>query len=145
MRQSWLILGLTLAIAACNGQTVVAQQSATDSNHAPAPPTDAVLRPSFETCVADSEGTTPGMQECMETERIFHEGRINAALESLSGGGDGKAIEASQIQWQAGLTDDCGWDPKTEGEAKLVEADYCRMIRTAKRANELEAKLEDSN
>ena len=79
----------------------------------------------------------------METERVFHEGRINAALKSLSDGDNRKAIEASQIQWQAGLADDCGWDPETEGEAKLVEADYCRMTRAAERANELEAQLED--
>ena len=85
------------------------------------------------------------MQECMETERVFHEVRINAALESLSDGDNQKAIEASQTQWQASVADDCGWDPKTEGEAKLVEADYCRMTRAAERANELEAQLEDSN
>lgn len=145
MKKSWLMLALTSAIAACNGQATVAQQTMNSSNAAPVPPTEVALRPSFKACVAESEGTTPGMQECMEEERVFHERRIQAVLKLLLVGGDRKAIEASQLQWQTSLAHDCSWNPKTDGEAKLVEADYCKMTRTATRADELEADLEDSN
>ena len=42
------------------------------------------------------------------------------------------------------LRSEVAWDAQTEGSAQRLQANYCMMEATAKRANELEALLRSS-
>lgn len=103
-----------------------------------------LLRPSFTECADKSEGITPEMQACMETEYQFHDARLKAAYQSLLQMQDAagrKSIEQSQMEWLSNKEKECAWDAQHEGQAQRLEADYCNMRSTAKRANDLEKTL----
>lgn len=105
---------------------------------------DNLLRPSFAECADKSGGITPEMQACMETEYQFHDARLKAAYQSLLQMQDAagrKSIEQSQMEWLSNKNKKCAWDAQHEGQAQRLEADYCNMRSTAKRANDLEKTL----
>ena len=105
---------------------------------------DNLLRQSFAECVDKSEGITPEMQACMEAEYQFHDARLQIAYQSLLKMQDAqgrKAIEQSQMEWLSNKDRECAWDAQHEGQAQRLEAGYCNMRSTAKRANDLEKTL----
>jgi uncharacterized protein YecT (DUF1311 family) len=80
---------------------------------------------------------TPEVQLCIEQEFDFQEARMEAVLGKLP-----SALQQDQQAWQARDASECRWDPETEGQAQRLEANYCSMERVAKRADELENRLD---
>lgn len=95
------------------------------------------LRPSFSDCMGRAAAVTPEVQLCIEQEFDFQEARMKDALEKLP-----LAKQEDQRAWQERDAHECQWDPETEGQAQRLEANYCSMARVAKRADELERRLD---
>jgi uncharacterized protein YecT (DUF1311 family) len=110
---------------------------------APAPdPT--VLRASFTKCIDDSGAVDAAMQECIANEYGYHDERLNLAYAKLKQTlAANKMAELRGVQrtWLRNRDTNCAWDANTEGSAQRLQANYCMMEATAKRANELEALL----
>lgn len=105
---------------------------------------DYLLRPSFSKCIDASEGITPKMQACMEEEYQFQHARLRVAYGSalkLQNAAETTLLEQSQVEWTSKMENDCVWDAKHEGQAQRLEANYCSVRITAKRAADLEAML----
>ena len=52
------------------------EQAAVEGGSAP-------LRPSFDQCIERAEAVTPAMQDCIEAEFVFQNGKMEAALAKL--------------------------------------------------------------
>lgn len=108
---------------------------------------DHLLRPSFEDCSERSGGVTSAMQSCMEIEYQYQNGRLQSAYLLLLQSQDAKsrrATERRQAEWLAEKDRKCAWDAVHGGQAQRLEADYCNVQSTARRAVELEQRLPQS-
>lgn len=106
------------------------EQAAVEGGSAP-------LRPSFDQCIERAEAVTPAMQDCIEAEFVFQNGKMEAALAKLL-----PAIADEQRTWLARKDAECRWDAKTEGQGQRIDANYCSLERIALRAKELEERLD---
>lgn len=95
------------------------------------------IRPSLSACLDATGGATFPMKDCMEAERDYHERRIMGVWSSIRGRIGGSRVYATQGPWRNEQA--CEWDPKTEGQAAMLQSVHCRMMRSALRADELEA------
>jgi len=103
-----------------------------------------LLRQSFSDCIDESEGITPEMQTCIEIEYEFQDARLQVAYGSvlkMQNATGRKIVEQSQAEWVLKRERDCIWDAQHEGQAQRLEANYCSMSSTAKRATDLEGIL----
>lgn len=143
MKAKALVLVAACWISACNGQATVEPTPvlAVDGQTTTSDNDKELVRPGFHACVEESDGSTPEMQACMSQELVFHEHRMKTALDALAGLPTNDAAKRSQAEWKERVNKECSWDPATDGEAMWLEADYCRMTKTAARANELEVML----
>lgn len=106
-----------------------------------------VLRASFTKCIDDSGAVDAAMQECIANEFGHHDERLNLAYAKLKQTlAANKMVELRGVQrdWLRDRDAKCAWDAQTEGSAQRLQANYCMMEATAKRANELEALLRSS-
>lgn len=106
-----------------------------------------VLRASFTQCIDDSGAVDAAMQECIANEFGHHDERLNLAYAKLKQTlAANKMVELRGVQrnWLRDRDAKCAWDAQTEGSAQRLQANYCMMEATAKRANELEALLRRS-
>ena len=104
-----------------------------------------VLRASFAKCIDDSGAADAVMQECIANEFGYHDERLNLAYAKLKQTlAANKMVELRGVQrnWMRDRDTKCTWDARTEGSAQRLQANYCMMEATAKRANELEALLD---
>jgi uncharacterized protein YecT (DUF1311 family) len=105
---------------------------------------DEFLRQGFNECVEKSEGVTPEMQACIEVEYQFQDARLHSAYQSLLQMQDAtarKSIEQSQKAWLSSNEKECAWNAQDEGQAQRLDANYCNLRSTAKRAFDLEKEL----
>lgn len=121
--------------------------SGTAADDLPAPLPDdsyrkATLRPEYSTCVSASGGVTPALQACGDEEFAYQQGRLRAAFATIVAGPDGKAKDALMDE-QAAYMDDtdryCSWNPEEDGQGQMLDAQSCRINRTANRADQLQA------
>ena len=109
-----------------------------------AAPVTSALRTEFTSCVDAAGGVDAAMQDCIGEEYSHQDTRLNAAYGALrkSLPADRMALlRTEQRSWIDGRDRGCTWDAKTEGSAQRLNANYCRMEATAKRADALEAIL----
>ncbi|MDF4024020.1 lysozyme inhibitor LprI family protein [Luteibacter sp. PPL201] len=127
-----LIIGLGLALG-----TVAATVSASPVDTKEAPP----LRPGYDRCLAQAQGVTLSLNNCIGTEFDFQDRRLNTAYkslrESLSDAGR-RALRDQERAWIADRDKACA-PPADGGTAAMLGANECRLNRTALRAAELEA------
>lgn len=101
-----------------------------------------MLRPSYDACISAAAGVTPTMQDCIETEYTYQDGRLNTVYKALMaklGDEEKNALRDQQRKWIAERDEKCFYDPDS-GQAGRVDAAECRLDMTAKRADELEAR-----
>jgi uncharacterized protein YecT (DUF1311 family) len=111
----------------------------TEADPETAPPS---LRASFTQCAEASGGVDTAMQECIASEYGYQDQRLNAVYAELKRNLPAEnmtALRMAQRQWLVERDSRCTWDAKTEGSAQRLQANYCRMESTAKRADVLEA------
>lgn len=107
----------------------------------------ALLRTSFEACIARSGGVTPDMQDCIAGEADYQDGRLASAYEALRAllpPAERQALGSEQAEWLAQRKKVCAWNAAKEGQGQLLDADGCALEMTAKRASQLEARLPGS-
>jgi uncharacterized protein YecT (DUF1311 family) len=129
---------------AANPQAPSAPSTQADAAAAPSKPSgeNVVLRPSYDACISAAAGVTPTMQDCIDTEYAYQDGRLNTVYKALMaklGDAEKNALREQQRKWIADRDEKCFYDPDS-GQAGRVDAAECRLDMTAKRADELEAR-----
>ena len=141
MKRKSIVLGLFLPLAqACATNAPPPTAEAGDKVVEGAERSDAgspSIRPSLRACLDAAGGATLTMKDCMEAERDYHERRIMEVWSSIRGRMGGSRVYATQGPWRNAKA--CEWDPKTEGQAAMLQSVHCRMMRSALRADELES------
>jgi uncharacterized protein YecT (DUF1311 family) len=105
----------------------------------------ASLRASFKQCAAASGGVDVKMQDCIANEYEYQDGRLNAnyaAIKRSFSADKMTTLKVAQRQWLRDRDGQCAWDAKTEGSAQRLQANYCLMAQTAKRADVLQSMLQ---
>ncbi|WP_231104371.1 lysozyme inhibitor LprI family protein [Xanthomonas graminis] len=130
--------------AAANPQAPSAASTQADATAAPSKPSgeNVVLRPSYDACISAAAGVTPTMQDCIDTEYEYQDGRLNTVYKALMaklGDAEKNALREQQRTWIAQRDEKCFYDPDS-GQAGRVDAAECRLDMTAKRAGELAAR-----
>lgn len=102
---------------------------------------DAPLRSSYVACVKESRGMTPELEMCGEQEYAYHEEKFRAAVAKIMGSPDG--VEKDRVldelaAWWEDTEKYCSWDPETEGQGQMLDAQSCRLNRVANHAPEVE-------
>ncbi|WP_369936058.1 lysozyme inhibitor LprI family protein [Xanthomonas tesorieronis] len=101
-----------------------------------------VLRPSYDACISAAAGVTPAMQDCIDTEYAYQDGRLNTVYKALMAkleDAERSALRERQRKWIADRDEKCFYDPDS-GQAGRVDAAECRLDMTDKRADALEAR-----
>ena len=132
MRKCVSLVAIGVLLAACHTTNEAPADLAGEEHQG-----SGALRPSFSDCMDRAVAVTPEVQLCIEQEFDFQEARMKAALAKLP-----PAIQEEQKAWLERDATECQWDPETEGQAQRLEANYCSMARVAKRADELEKRLD---
>lgn len=110
------------------------------------PPDDsyihAPLRPSYVACVKESRGMTDYLQRCGNEEYAHHEAKFRTAVAKIMDSPD--SVEKDRIMddlaaWWEQTNKHCAWDPQTEGQGQMLDAQSCQLNRVANHAVELEA------
>lgn len=98
------------------------------------------MRPSYDACISAAAGATPAMQDCIDSEYQYQDGRLNEAYKAAMaklGEAQKNALRDQQRKWIADRDAQCFYDPDS-GQAGRLDAAECRLEMTAKRADELE-------
>ncbi|WP_250443001.1 lysozyme inhibitor LprI family protein [Lysobacter enzymogenes] len=114
------------------------------ATHAAAPaPKPEALRASYQRCLADSGGVTPAMQDCLDAEYAYQDGRLNRVYRRLIqrlSKPEAARLRERQRAWIGQRDHAC--DPGARpGQGQLFDADNCRLRKTAERAAQLQAQL----
>lgn len=102
------------------------------------------LRPEFKKCAAASNGVTPAIMACADEEFVWQQQRMRAALEKIDAGPDSEFKDRLGDEQHAYMRDTkryCSFDPATQGQGQMLDAQSCRINRYANRADALEALL----
>lgn len=105
--------------------------------------TDAPLQPQYTRCVQDSRGMTDKLQACGDIEFAHHKALLTKEVTRLMGGPDGPAKDRwmdEQALWAEQTDARCRWDPETDGQGQMLDAQSCLINRYANRAVELQGR-----
>jgi len=105
----------------------------------PTPGATPAMRPSYDACISAAAGATPAMQDCMDSEYHYQDGRLNDAYKAAMAKLDEtqkNALRDQQRKWVADRDEKCFYDPDS-GQAGRLDAAECRLEMTTKRADEL--------
>lgn len=100
------------------------------------------LRPEFKKCVAASDAVTSAMEACADAEFVWQQNRMRAALQAIDAGPDSELKDKLSEEQDTYMRDTdryCRFDPATQGQGQLLDAQSCRINRFANRADALEA------
>lgn len=118
----------------------------TDEDGNPYRPDDsynrANLRPEFKKCAAASDAVTSAMEACADAEFLWQQNRMRAALQTIDAGPDSEFKDKLGDEQDAYMRDTdryCRYDPATQGQGQMLDAQSCRINRFANRADALEA------
>lgn len=106
----------------------------------------APVRSSYVACVKESRGMTPELESCGEQEYAYHEEKFRAAVAKIMESPD--SVQKDQIldelaAWWQDTEKYCAWDPETEGQGQMLDAQSCRLNRVANHAPEVEKIAQD--
>lgn len=99
------------------------------------------LRAQYKTCAAASGGVTPAIQACQDEELQWQQARMRAALRTIGAGPDSEFKDKLADEQDAYMRDTdhyCHFDPTTQGQGQMLDAQSCRINRYANRADVLE-------
>lgn len=136
----------TAAEAPIAAETTTGADASDDEYQSPRPPDDsyrkANLRPEFGRCIKASGGTTPDMYACGDDELAFHEQRLEAQFSRIIALPDGSEKDRLMDEQAAYMSDTdryCAYNPPEDGQGQMLDAQSCRIHRTANRADALQA------
>lgn len=99
------------------------------------------LRPQFGRCIDASNAETPALQACGDEEYLFQRKRMMAALDSIDAAPDSVSKDRLMDEQDTYMRDTdlyCRFDPRTQGQGHMLNAQSCRINRLANRADALE-------
>lgn len=99
------------------------------------------LRPEYGKCVDASDAVTPALQACGDEEYHWQRQRMIAALDVIDAGPDSVSKDKLMDEQDAYMNDTdryCRFDPDTQGQGQMLDAQSCRINRLANRADALE-------
>lgn len=100
------------------------------------------IRPTYDACMKQSQGTAPAQQDCADTELAYQDVRLNQAYKALLAHLDDldkRAASQAQRAWLAFRDKDCGARAGRFGSnAGPATESTCLMESTAYRAQQLE-------
>jgi uncharacterized protein YecT (DUF1311 family) len=102
----------------------------------------ATLRPQYAECVDATGGVTPELQACIDEELTWQQRRLEEAFGKVVDGPDGvdkDRLMDEQAAYMADTTRHCSARPGEDGQGQLLDAQSCRLNRTANRADALQA------
>jgi uncharacterized protein YecT (DUF1311 family) len=124
--------------------TATKQESTNQPSHQSAK--EAGYRKSFDQCMDASNGVTVDMMNCGSEEFDYQDKRLNAAYKHLRQvllPTDWEAVRNGQRKWLADMDKACQGDEEVKGGTlEMIEFMACKLDRTVRRADELEALLE---
>lgn len=100
------------------------------------------LRPRYAACVKASDAVTPELQACGDEELAWQERRMVEAFGKIADGPDGRfkdEVMDAQATYMLDTKRYCTWNPAEDGQGQMLDAQSCRINRTANRADQLEA------
>lgn len=95
---------------------------------------------SYTQCINQSGAVTFEMQKCMDQEYEQQEKRVQQAVARITSRPDSvqKDKHMDEIAaWWDNTERYCHWDPKTEGQGQMLDAQSCRLNRVANLAKKL--------
>ncbi|AWH27678.1 hypothetical protein C1930_01375 [Stenotrophomonas sp. SAU14A_NAIMI4_8] len=102
----------------------------------------ATLRPQYTACVDASDGVTPALQACGDEELRYQEDRLAQIVATKVASPDSKEKDDwmdAQAAWWSDTDRHCSWDPRTDGQGQMLDAQSCRINRVANRVDQLNA------
>lgn len=139
-----LFLATALASAPCFADEWPSHPLPIKSSEAAAYARAIGTRPSFDTCIKNSEGTTPGLRDCLREEHGFQDRRLNQTYKELMGSlneTDRKSLREEERRWIAFRDKFCALD-KEPGQGQELDSVGCFVDQTADRATELQSRLD---
>ena len=100
------------------------------------------LRPQYVSCVDAARGVTPELQACIDEELAWQQRRLEEIFGKIVDGPDGvdkDRLMDEQAAYMADTTRHCSARPGEDGQGQLLDAQSCRLNRTANRADALQA------
>lgn len=101
-------------------------------------------RPSYKQCLNASGGVTPAMQDCIDAEHAYQDQRLNEVYRALMkrlAKPEATRLRERQRAWIKQRDRDC--DPGSlPGQGQVLDADSCRLRKTAERATQLQAQFD---
>ena len=102
--------------------------------------TTADLRPSYVECVNARNGNTFDLKDCGDKELAYQEQQLAAIAEPVIDSPDSaekdKWLE-EQAAWWVATKQNCAFDPTTDGQGQMLDAQSCRINRLANRVEAL--------
>lgn len=100
----------------------------------------AKFQPSYTACINNSGGATFELQKCMDEEYRYHKQRVQLSFAKIIDRPD--SVSKDQLMdkvanWWSDTEKYCTWDPKTEGQAQMLDAESCGLNRIANLADQL--------
>ncbi|TCM61195.1 hypothetical protein EC844_12948 [Acinetobacter calcoaceticus] len=100
----------------------------------------AKFQPSYAKCIANSYGITPEIQICDEQEYAYHKQRVQqsyAKILTLPDSVNKDKVMDEIANWWSDTEKYCTWDPETEGQGQMLDAQSCSLNRVANLADKL--------
>ena len=100
------------------------------------------LRLAYQKCIDASDAVTFALQACGDEEFRWQQQRLRAAWGTIADGPDSEYKDKLADEQDAYMRDTdryCRFDPATQGQGQMLDAQSCRINRYANRADALEA------
>ena len=127
-------------------EAIAADAPITDADGNPYRPDDsynqANLRLAYQKCIDASDAVTFALQACGDEEFRWQQQRLRAAWGTIADGPDSEHKDKLADEQDAYMRDTdryCRFDPATQGQGQMLDAQSCRINRYANRADALEA------
>lgn len=127
-------------------EAIAANTPVTDDDGTPYRPDDsysqANLRLAYQKCIDASDAVTSALQACGEEEFRWQQQRLRAAWGTIADGPDSEYKDKLADEQHAYMSDTdryCRFDPSTQGQGQMLDAQSCLINRYANRADVLEA------
>jgi len=100
------------------------------------------LRPEYDRCIEAAGATTPDLYACNDEELAFHERKLEeqfSRIISLPDGQEKDALMDEQAAYMHETDRHCAFNPEEDGQGQMLDAQSCRINRTANRVPALSA------
>jgi uncharacterized protein YecT (DUF1311 family) len=98
------------------------------------------IRPSYQSCIDQSDGSMPSMTRCAESEFAYQDKRLNAAYVRLmksTSAEQREKLRTEERAWIAKKDSECAV-PDAPGQGQILDSLGCRITATARRSRQLE-------